>query len=48
MPWAGYNATFLGPNGKRDIWVLAQTKQAAGICAMLTIALLESQEAGRS
>ena len=38
----GFTAVWDGPSGKRPLWIAARCRAHAGICALLTFALLES------
>jgi hypothetical protein len=39
----GYTAVWEGPTGRLSAWVAARSRADAGICALLTFAVLVSQ-----
>lgn len=41
----GFTAVWKGPAGEWPVWIAARSRAHAGICAMVTFALLESQAA---
>jgi hypothetical protein len=41
----GFTAVWRGPAGEWPVWIAARSRADAGICAMLTFAVLESQAA---
>jgi hypothetical protein len=38
----GFTAVWEGPSGEWSVWIAARTRANAGICALVTFALLES------
>jgi hypothetical protein len=44
----GFTAVWSRPGGEWPVWIAARSKADAGICAMVTFALLESQAATRT
>jgi hypothetical protein len=41
----GFTAVWRGPTGEWPVWIAARSRTEAGICAMVTFAVLESQAA---
>jgi hypothetical protein len=41
----GFTAVWRGPAGEWPVWIAARSRADAGICAMLTFAVLESHAA---
>jgi hypothetical protein len=44
-PFQGFTAVWRGPAGEWPVWIAARSRADAGICAMVTFAVLESQAA---
>ena len=43
----GFTAVWHGPAGEWPVWIAAPSRAHAGICAMVTFAVLESRAANR-
>jgi hypothetical protein len=41
----GFTAVWSGPTGEWPVWIAARSRAEAGICAMVTFAVLESRAA---
>jgi hypothetical protein len=41
----GFTAVWRGPSGEWPVWIAARSRAEAGVCAMITFAVLESQAA---
>jgi hypothetical protein len=41
----GFTAVWRGPSGEWPVWIAARSRADAGVCAMITFAVLESQTA---
>lgn len=41
----GFTAVWQGPSGEWPVWIAARSRTQAGICALITFAVLESQAA---
>ena len=41
----GFTAVWRGPSGEWPVWIAARSRAEAGVCAMITFAVLESQSA---
>ena len=41
----GFTAVWRGPSGAWPLWIAARSRAEAGVCAMVTFAVLESQAA---
>jgi hypothetical protein len=39
----GFTAVWQGPTGEWPVWIAARSRQHAGVCAMVTFAVLESR-----
>jgi hypothetical protein len=39
----GFTAVWRGPSGEWPVWIAARSRAEAGVCAMVTFAVLESQ-----
>jgi hypothetical protein len=42
-PFQGFTAVWQGPSGEWPVWIAARSRAQAGICAMVTFAVLESR-----
>lgn len=42
-PFQGFTAVWQRPSGEWPVWIAARTRADAGICAMVTFAVLESR-----
>ena len=43
--FVGFTAVWQGPTGEWPVWIAARSRAHAGICALVTFAVLESQAA---
>jgi hypothetical protein len=43
--FVGFTAVWRGPSGEWPVWIAARSRADAGVCAMITFAVLESQKA---
>jgi hypothetical protein len=42
-PFQGFTAVWQGPSGEWPVWIAARSRVQAGICALVTFAVLESR-----
>jgi hypothetical protein len=43
----GFTAVWHAPTGQWPVWIVARTRAHAGVCAIVTFALLDNQARGR-
>jgi hypothetical protein len=45
QPFQGFTAVWQGPDGDWPVWIAARDRAQAGVCAIITFAVLESRSA---
>ncbi len=43
LPFQGFTAVWQAPSGEWPVWIAARSRAQAGICALVTFAVLESR-----